>query len=289
MKSKKVSIIIPSYMMGRYIGDALESVAAQTYSAWEIIAVDDCAPDDGTERIVQEFAKSHPEHRVEYIRHEINTGVSGARNTALSMAEGEFVAFLDPDDLWLPTYLQASLDALRTNPHWDIVSSPPIKFWVDSGRAIKPESKKFENWQISLFPASLGVSNFIQPSSTIARLGLVKRAGGFDTSPELQHIEDYDLWIRLLEAGGKFGFINKHLSKYRKHPTAATSNDNQMEKLHERLIEKHPRFFIRSQQKMIFHLLQGSIKYKPEKKTYGVHFVKKVLRRLLLKIRPIKS
>ena len=70
-----VSIIIPSYKMGRYIGEALESVGKQTYENWEVIAVDDCGPEDGTKEIIESFAACHPQHRIEFIRHQKNGGV----------------------------------------------------------------------------------------------------------------------------------------------------------------------------------------------------------------------
>ena len=64
-----VSIIIPCYKMGKYIGEALESVGNQTYAHWEVIAVDDCGPEDGTKEIIESFAECHPQHRIEFIRH----------------------------------------------------------------------------------------------------------------------------------------------------------------------------------------------------------------------------
>ena len=95
-----VSVIMPCYKMGRFIGEALESVGAQTYTNWEVIAVDDCGPEDGTREAVEAFAKQFPNHRVIYHRHEKNGGVSAARNTAIELAQGVYLAFLDPDDWW---------------------------------------------------------------------------------------------------------------------------------------------------------------------------------------------
>ena len=102
MSAPAFSIIIPAYKMGRFIGEALASVGVQSCRDWEVIVVEDCGPEDGTEAIVRDFAKAHPNHRVEFIRHERNTGVSGARNTAIAAARGDFLAFLDPDNYWLP-------------------------------------------------------------------------------------------------------------------------------------------------------------------------------------------
>src|SRR3954464_6313135 len=104
-----VSVVMPCYRMGAYVRDALSSVDAQTYPRWELIAVDDCGPADGTREAVQAFIANHPDRRVEYIRHEVNGGVGAARNTAIAAARGEFVAFLDPDDVWFPEHLATAL------------------------------------------------------------------------------------------------------------------------------------------------------------------------------------
>lgn len=251
------SVIMPAYKMGQYIGEALESVATQTCQDWEVIVVDDCAPDDGTHNIVKDFASRHKNHRIEFIRHEINTGVSGARNTAIDAAKGEYLAFLDPDDLWLPGYLEGVKKQFEAEPDCDAVSSPPIAIWeVTEFTNFRPDVVNFENWQMLQFPMSLSTGNFLQPSSTVVRKTRVVEIGGFDTDRNMQHIEDYDLWIRLSKAGTKFSFINKNLSKYRKHPGAATSNALRMDELHEYLASKHTSFFINAQRHMMWVIMR---------------------------------
>ena len=83
----------------------------------------------------------------------------------------------------------------------------------------------------------------------------MNEVGGLDTDPDMQHIEDYDLWIRLAQRGHKFSFINENLTRYRKHPAAATSNTRRMAQLHEHLARKHSAFFISSQSQFIRLLL----------------------------------
>lgn len=251
------SVIIPAYKMGRYIGEALDSVVAQNYQDWEIIVVDDCAPDDGTANIVQAFAAKHPDHRVEFIRHEVNTGVSGARNTAIKNSQGDVLAFLDPDDLWLCDYLAKMSERFETEPEADAISSPPIAFIEITGKPNPwTDVIRFENWQMMQFPASLAVGNFLQPSSTVVRKSWIEKIGGFDTQRDLQHIEDYDLWIRLAQAGARFSFINQNLTKYRKHAEAATSDTRRMEELHERLVTKHTVFFVNAQRQMLWVVMR---------------------------------
>jgi len=255
------SIIIPSYRMGKFIGAALDSVAAQTCADWEVIVVEDCGPEDGTEKIVIDFAARHPQHRVEFIRHEKNTGVSGARNTAIAAASGDFVAFLDPDDLWNPTYLERIASEFGANPDAAVVTSP-VEAFRETSNGLFLDPIQFEPWQIRQFPASLALSNFMQPSATVVRRSAVLEAGGFDTHPDIQHIEDYDLWIRLALAGNGFRFINENHTRYRKHEAAATSNTLRMRELHEFLVQKHSGFFINSQRQMMHLLIMETSKVK---------------------------
>ena len=249
------SVVMPAYRMGAYIGMALRSVADQTYTGWEVLVVDDHAPDDGTTAIVSAFAQEHPHHRVELIRHERNQGVSAARNTAISAAQGELVAFLDPDDRWLPIHLERMLECLRTKDVVDVVTGPVETFWEGDG-APAPHVWPIAEWQVRMFPTSLALSNFIQPSASLVRRSVLLEVGGFDTDPNLQHIEDYDLWIRLVERGSKFVFLETHTSSYRRHPMAASHDPARMHGLHDRLYAKHTAFFHNARGKLTTSLMR---------------------------------
>src|SRR6185369_4654551 len=109
MSTKLVSIIMPAYNAGKYIADSIRSVLAQTYSNWELIVVDDGSTDD-TAAIVQDFTKR--EGRVRYIYQE-NGRLGKARNTGVRNSQGDLIAFLDSDDLWIETKLELQLRALR--------------------------------------------------------------------------------------------------------------------------------------------------------------------------------
>lgn len=99
-----VSIIMSSYNTGSFIKEAIESVLAQTYNKWELLIVDDCSTDD-TDHIVL----SIKDDRIHYIKNERNRGAAFSRNRALREARGKWIAFLDSDDLWLPTKLENQL------------------------------------------------------------------------------------------------------------------------------------------------------------------------------------
>lgn len=249
--SSLVSIIVPCFKMGHYIDEALHSVGCQTYIGWELIAVDDFGPDDGTREAVESFAARFQDHRVEYIRHERNCGVSAARNTAIATAKGEFLAFLDPDDAWLPGHLTKSIAAFFTKAADVSVVTSPVEIFWDKKKQLRPHRWVVENWKRERFPESLAIDNFIPPSATLVRRDVLMQAGGFDISPALQHIEDYDLWIRLAEKGYRFVFLDDVTARYRKHETAATAD---LEKGRERnnvLCARHASFFLRMQGKLI--------------------------------------
>lgn len=99
-----VSIIMPSYNTGRFLGETVRSVLAQTYPNWELILVDDCSTDD-TDRVIAGFV----DPRIRYLKQEKNQGAAAARNRALREAKGRWIAFLDSDDLWLPEKLERQI------------------------------------------------------------------------------------------------------------------------------------------------------------------------------------
>ena len=105
-----VSIIMPSWNTGRFIAESIQSVLDQTYANWELLIVDDCSSDN-TETIVKSFKDS----RVKYFRNTKNSGAALTRNRALREAKGEWVAFLDSDDLWNPKKLELQIDFMKKN------------------------------------------------------------------------------------------------------------------------------------------------------------------------------
>jgi len=221
-----VSIIIPCYKMGRYVGEALGSIGAQSFSNWEVLAVDDCGPEDGTRGAIEDFAARHPHHRVEYTRHPVNLGVSAARNSAVSHARGKFVAFLDPDDFWGANYLESQLEALRSNPTFDVSYTGAVRVDVTGrplGEILSPTQVELDDWPHSLFRR-----NFMIPSSVVVLRCAVTELQGFDEAVDLQHVEDWDLWLRLAEAGRGFRFNGEAVAFYREHSGAATQQNDRM-------------------------------------------------------------
>jgi glycosyltransferase involved in cell wall biosynthesis len=222
---RTISAILPSYKMGPYIGTALESVGKQTYRDWEAIVVDDAGPEDGTKKIVEAFAQSHPDHRVEYIRHDRNAGVSAARNTAIKAAKGEVVALLDPDDAWKPEHLQTHAEVFSANP--DVVLSYSQADTIDEKGELITQPTGFYNFcgvagngipgkvEDGYFRAMM-VWMYVPVSTACLRRDMLLAIGGFQEGMKYQ-IEDWVMWARAGKRGAVH-FTEKPTALYRIHP-----------------------------------------------------------------------
>lgn len=122
MRSALVSIITPMYKGAKFVGETIESVLAQDYTDWEMIIVDDCSPDNGAGiAVVQSYAQN--DSRIRLIASKENRGSSGSRNIAIQEAKGKYIAFLDSDDLWHPSFLSQQVSFLNNNEASIVFSS----------------------------------------------------------------------------------------------------------------------------------------------------------------------
>ena len=216
-----VSVIIPAYSAAAYIAAALESVGAQSWQDWEILVVEDGTA-DGTDSIVKSFLDRWPNHRVEYIRHSRNQGVSAARNTAILASRGEWLAFLDHDDIWMPHHLENSV-CLLIETVGDLCFCGVERFeQASTTREPYTTLDLKTGWIERLF-----LKNEIVLSSVVLRRTALDSAL-FDPNPEVQHCEDYDLWLRLAEQRRKFVKVHQVGVLYRKHAVQATSKSGMM-------------------------------------------------------------
>ena len=106
-----VSVIMPSWNTGRFIAESIESVLAQTYTNWELLIVDDCSTDN-TDEVVKPYLE---DKRIKYFKNEKNSGAALSRNRATREAQGEWIAFLDSDDLWTPDKLEKQVGFMKDN------------------------------------------------------------------------------------------------------------------------------------------------------------------------------
>lgn len=182
----RVSIVVPTRNRAEELVGALDSVRAQSADAWECIVVDDGSGDATGDVVARAVAG---DARFRGLRREPGGSIAAARNLGLGAAIGEFVAFLDDDDRWLPEKLARQVEILDAQPDAAFVCGRVERFG-DSG-GIWPERP------VPVRPTlrALLASNFVPVSTVLARRTAVEQSGGFDES--LRVAEDYDLWIRV--------------------------------------------------------------------------------------------
>ena len=253
MTKNLVSIVIPCYNMGRYILEALESISAQTYANWEILVVDDCGPKDGTEAIVIEFTKNNPTHRIEYIKHETNKGVSAARNTGIKHTKGNFIALLDPDDFWMPEHLEKAITTFGNHKELYFYSSFAYLFNENNPSSII-DIEGYKDWEMKSFPAIISIRNAIPNSSAVLRSEVFEKVGFYDENPDIQHVEDYDLWLRILSHKLEIYIHTEPTIYYRKHKYAATSNNLKMQNSRLTFAKKHKDWLVLYQREALERL-----------------------------------
>ena len=211
-----VSVIIPTYGHRDFVLDALESVFAQTRGDYEVIVVVDGSPDD-TALLLAPLAKSG---RIRCIVQE-NRGQAMARNRGLSLASGEFIAFLDDDDWWPPDKLAWQVEVLRANPSWVAVAGSVRLFRGDGTSWFAGPSEPVLIDTGTLFRQTPLQS----PGQLMMRRKALLSCGGF--SPEIWGADDLDLWFKLARAGGIYHLPRLALH-YRVHERNASRDRARM-------------------------------------------------------------
>ena len=199
-----ISVIVPTYNRVHQLPRALDSILCQSCSPKEIIVVDDGSTDETSALMTSEY----PE--IVFIQQQ-NTGVSSARNVGIKRASGDWIAFLDSDDEWLPEKLEIQMKALYENPGEKICHTNEI--WIRNGKRVNPKKKheKFGGW---IFQKCLPLC-CISPSSVIIHKSIFKEIGLFDYS--LPVCEDYDLWLRITARNPVLYIEEPFLIKYGGH------------------------------------------------------------------------
>ena len=204
-----ITIVMPAYNAERYIEKTINSVQSQTYQDWQLVVVDDCSTDN-TVTVVKSIAAQDP--RVSLIELENNFGgPAGPRNVGVAAAKTEYVAFLDADDIWHPEKLEAQL-RLAEQSKCDLVCSTVLDFYDDT--CIEFDTlKSMGSKEVSF--ASERYRNKIPTSSVVVRNSLARKHP-FNEAQSYRAVEDYDAWLRMLEAGAKCIKVNAPLVMYRK-------------------------------------------------------------------------
>jgi len=248
--STTVSAVIPSYNYGRFVVEAVESVLAQTYRpAVEVIVVDDGSTDDTRERLAP-FGD-----RIRYV-HQQNRGLSGARNTGIREARGDWVGFLDADDVWHreKTELQVSVGAAHG---LDLIGAPRQSERPET----LPKDPPFARLDVRHFLTSTPIF----PSGTMVRRRCFDAVGLFDEG--LRSVEDRDMWLRLA-ARFPVGRVDSPCCFYREHGGQMSRRAGRMLENYQKVLDKffaeHPQFAALERTAYAFMFLDGSIAHMEE-------------------------
>src|SRR4029453_3205196 len=203
-----VSVIIPTHERVALLRETVESALAQTFDQIEVLVVEDGSNTAAT-------ALRGYDHRVRYLRQE-HHGVSVARNNGVRHASGEWLAFLDDDDLWDPTKVERQVGLVSRQPDLAMIHTDHLLL-VDG--ALRPSPPLLPRGQVpsgSVSQSLFLLDNFIVLSSVLLRREVFDRLGGF--SPRFSIASDYDLWLRVSRQH-RIVFLDEPLTIYREHPS----------------------------------------------------------------------
>jgi glycosyltransferase involved in cell wall biosynthesis len=231
----KVSAVIPTYNRAHFLERAIRSVLDQTFQDFEIVVVNDASPEnDATDAVVEGFR----DPRIKYFRHESNKGIGVTRNTGVLNSSGEYIAFLDDDDAWLPQKLELQCRLLESSP-------ATVGAVYTGGYSMLWKSKKIIRQRIPCYRGNildaLRARNCIGTSSSVMiRKSCFDKVGLFDDA--LPYGEDFDMWLRLAQRF-HFEYLDEPLVMYSLHDVKLSTNWARRLSGAERILEKHGEFF----------------------------------------------
>lgn len=221
-----VSIITPAYNSAATIQATIDSVVAQTYKNWEMLVVIDSGTKDSTPQIVEASAKTHPQIRLVVVPE--GKGLALSRNFALKQAKGQFVAFLDSDDLWLPAKLEKQVRAIKL---------ADATMAAHAFRRLSFDGKKAGRL---LSVPKLVTYNDLLKNNVIGCLTVLidQSKSGPLQFLETKH-EDYLLWLQILKQGHKCIGVQEDLARYRIVPASRSANKMEMAKVRWKILRQH--------------------------------------------------
>ncbi len=211
-----ISVVIPSFNYARYVGQAIESVLSQTFTDFELTVIDDGSRDE-TRAVVTRYTDS----RLRYVYQE-NSGLSATRNNGFAMTSGEFIAYLDADDLWLPHKLERQVERVKDDPGVGLVSGG--YYLQDEETGARTERRSVLEGNVL---HRVAIENVVAGSATtsLLRRSVLERTGLFDTT--LRACEDWDLWLRVARVT-RFAYVDEPIAVLRRHRTNMSSESMRM-------------------------------------------------------------
>jgi glycosyltransferase involved in cell wall biosynthesis len=213
------------------VGEALDSLLAQTLTDWECVVIDDGAPDDVAGAVAPYLA----DPRFRFLG-TANQGVSGARNTAIAATSAPYIALLDGDDRFRPDYLTRTVARLDADPGLRLVTVNALIFGAVPRERLCFEGRQGRSDGLHGSLAEVLDRSFGVYIGTTFRRADFNRTGGFDT--RFTHSEDFDLWVQLMRLGGRAGYVDEVLGDYRVRSNSASASRERMLRGNLRVYEK---------------------------------------------------
>ncbi|HQV02220.1 MULTISPECIES: glycosyltransferase family A protein [unclassified Novosphingobium] len=217
----RVAVIVPAYGVAHLVGEALDSLLAQSMPDWECVVIDDGAPDD----VAGAVAPYLHDPRIRFLATD-NHGVSGARNTAIAATSAPYIALLDGDDRFRPDYLARTTARLDADPSLCLVTVNAHIFGAVPRERLCFEGKQGAGDGLHGTLAEVLDRSFGVYIGTTFRRSEFERTKGFDTT--FTHCEDFDMWVQLMQLGGLAGYIDEVLGEYRVRVDSASASREKM-------------------------------------------------------------
>jgi teichuronic acid biosynthesis glycosyltransferase TuaG len=209
-----VSIITPTFNSEEWIRATYESILAQSYCNWEWIVTDDCSC-DSTVSILTKIESE--DSRVKVFKNKVNSGAAVSRNNSISKATGDYIAFIDSDDLWVPSKLTKQIQFMENNR---------IDFSFTAYSLINSDSRKLEKEVDTHLNSALDYEDMLRKKATLGCSTVMLRRSAFEDimMPDIRTGQDYGLWLKLLKTGVKAHPLAEVLTQYRLLPNSISRN-----------------------------------------------------------------
>jgi glycosyltransferase involved in cell wall biosynthesis len=209
----KISIITATYNSSSEILNTYQSIFLQTYGNWEWIITDDCSSDNTLEILHQLTVE---DHRIKYFQNKVNSGAAVSRNNSLKYVKGQFIAFIDSDDLWTIDKLEKQL----------FFMSNKMDFSFTAYELIDEQGKRLGKTVDANQSGEFGYEDMLRKKATLGCSTVMLRRNAFEdiSMPLLRTGQDYATWLKLLKTGKKANLLNKVLTHYRIMPNSISRN-----------------------------------------------------------------
>lgn len=215
MNAPLISVIIPTYNHANFLVKSIQSVLSQDYSNLELLIIDNHS-DDNTNEVIASFS----DNRIRTLKIHNDGVIAASRNLGIMESKGEWIAFLDSDDIWYYNRLSTVIDFISKYEHYDVISTDEYIVEIITG---KRKELKYGPFCRDFYKNMLVNGNKLSTSATVVRSSFIKdRSILFNVSKSYVTVEDYDFWLNLARHEAKFYFIHKFLGEYIIHSNNAS-------------------------------------------------------------------